>query len=63
MESIRGNSDSLMHNKSTLPKGQGTKQAQDAQHDKNYKLTQGQHSQISFDVPDQYAEQIHLRKE
>ena len=45
------------------PQGQDTKQAQDPQHDKNYKLPQGQHSQISFDVPDRYAEQIHLRKE
>ena len=45
------------------PQGQDTKQAQDPQHDKNYKLPQGKHSQISFNVPDQYAEQKHLRKE
>ena len=43
--------------------GQDTKQVQDPKHNKNYKLPQSQHSQISFDVPDQYAEWIHLRKE
>ena len=45
------------------PQGQDTKQVQEPQHNKNYTLTQSQHSQISFDVPDQCAEQIHLRKE
>ena len=44
------------------PQDQDTKQIQDPQHNKNYKLSQGQHSQISFNVPDQYAEQICLRK-
>ena len=48
-------------NQKYLLPGQDTKQAQDPHHDK--KLPQGQHSQISFDVPDQYAEQICLRKE
>ena len=43
------------------PQGQDTKQAQDPQHNK--KLPQGQNSQISFDVPDQYVEQICLRRE
>ena len=43
------------------PQGQDTKQAQDPQHD--MKLPQGQNSQISFDVPDQYTEQICLRRE
>ena len=45
------------------PQGQDTKQAQDPQYNKNYKLPQDQHSQISFNVPDQYAAQICLRKE
>ena len=45
------------------PKGQDTKQVQDSQHNKNYQLPQSHHSQISFNVPDQYAEQICLRKE
>ena len=43
------------------PQGQDTKQAQDPQHNK--KLPQDQHSQISFDVPDPYAQHICLRRE
>ena len=34
------------------PQGQDTKQLQDPQHNKNYKLPQNQHSQKSFKVPD-----------
>ena len=34
------------------PQGQDTKQTQDPQHNKNYKLPHGQHFQIPFDVPD-----------
>ena len=34
------------------PQCQDTKQVQDPQHNKNYKLPQSQHSQISFDIPD-----------
>ena len=45
------------------PLGQDTKQVQGPQHNKNYKLPQSQHSQISFDVSDQYVEQICLRRE
>ena len=39
------------------------KQVQDPQHNKNYQILQNQHSQISLDVPNWYAEQIYLRKE
>ena len=39
-------------------------QAQNLQHTKDYHVPQNQPTQTSsFDVPDQYAEQIHLRKE
>ena len=43
--------------------GQNSKQIQDPKHNRNYKLPKNQHSQISFNVPDRYAEQIPLRKE
>ena len=40
-----------------------TKQVQDPQCNMNYQIPQSQHSQISLNVPDWHAEQIHLRKE
>ena len=45
--------------------GWDTRQApvHNCQHPKNYQVPQSKHSQASFNVPDQYAEQICLRKE
>ena len=46
-------------------KGQDTRQVQvhNPQCIKNYQVPQSQHTHTSFNVPDQYAEQIHLRNE